>query len=63
MALREIGEKGETYDVSELSHQREFDLVWRSITPNDRLAIEAEINRRLDHLAGSKLGFDYKHVY
>jgi hypothetical protein len=53
MALREISEKGETYDVAGLSHQREFDLVWRSITPNDRIAIEAEINRRLDLLVTS----------
>ncbi|MFL6313060.1 MAG: hypothetical protein ACJ71W_13240 [Terriglobales bacterium] len=53
MALREIGEKGETYDVSGLSHRREFDLVWNSIALNDRIAIEAEINRRLDQLISS----------
>src|ERR1700720_1595548 len=53
MALREISEKSETYDVAGLSHQREFDLVWRSITPNDRIAIEVEITRRLDLLITS----------
>jgi hypothetical protein len=50
MALREIGEKGEAYEVSRLSHRREFDRVWLSMTLQQRRAIEREINRRLDAL-------------
>lgn len=53
MALREIGEDGETYDVPNLSHRREFDRVWLSITLSERTAIEAEVNRRLDQLIHS----------
>jgi hypothetical protein len=53
MALREIGEKGETYDVSSLSHRRDFDRVWLSMTLRERIAIEAEINKRLDQLISS----------
>jgi len=53
MTLREIGNKGETFDLKGLSHRGEFDLVWLSITPSERTAIEAEINRRLDHLISS----------
>ena len=53
MALREIGENGETFDVYDLPHKVEFDLVWLSIMPTERGAIWAEINRRLDKLISS----------
>ncbi len=53
MALREIGENGEVYDVSGLSHRHDFDQVWSSIPPPQRTAIEAEINHRLDELIAS----------
>jgi hypothetical protein len=50
MALKEIGEDGSVRDVSSLSHRAEFDRVWGRITPEERNAIVAEINRRLDDL-------------
>jgi hypothetical protein len=53
MSLREIGERGEVYDVPELGHRSEFDQVWRSIALPAKMAIEAEINRRLDQLISS----------
>jgi hypothetical protein len=53
MALREVNEKGETYDVPALSHQREFNLVWLSMSLAQIAAIEEEINRRLDQLLSS----------
>ena len=56
MALREIGEDGKVYCVTVLSHQRDFDRTWLSMTLTQRTEIEAEINRRLD------LGVYYKYV-
>jgi hypothetical protein len=53
MALREIGETGDVYDVFDLPHVDEFNQVWLSISPQERAAIEAEINRRLDQLITS----------
>jgi hypothetical protein len=53
MALREIGEDGSTHDVLHLPHRREFDATWSLISPAERAAIEAEINRRLDGLINS----------
>ena len=53
MALREIGEDGSVRDVSSLSHERDFNRVWLSITLPQRNAIEVEINRRLDALIAS----------
>jgi hypothetical protein len=50
MSLREISEKGEVYDVLELSHLDEFNQTWLSISLPERTAIKAEINRRLDQL-------------
>lgn len=50
MALQEIGENGQTHDVPEISHRTDFDRIWLSITPQDRIAIETEIGRRLDDL-------------
>ena len=50
MALKEIGEDGSVREVVSLSHRAEFDQVWGRITLEDQDAIEAEINRRLDHL-------------
>lgn len=53
MALREIGEDGSVHDVPSLSHQRDFNRVWLSMTLAQRTAIEAEINRRLNGLISS----------
>jgi hypothetical protein len=53
MALREIGEDGSVHDVSSLSHQRDFNRVWRLMALAQRTAIEAEINGRLDGLIRS----------
>ena len=53
MALREIGEDGGIHEVLGIGHQREFDRVWLAMTSSDRIAIEAEINRRLDRLIAS----------
>jgi len=53
VALREIGDRGESYEVLELTHRRDFDRVWLSIIPRRRAAIEREINRRLDELIQS----------
>ena len=50
MALREIGEDGETYCVTALNYQRDFNRTWFSMTLPERTKIEAEINRRLDLL-------------
>ena len=53
MALREIGEDGGVRDVSSLSHERDFNRVWLSMTLPQRTAIEAEIHRRLNALIAS----------
>ena len=53
MSLREIGDNGETYDVSDLSHRNAFDQIWLSMPIRQRTAIEAEINHRLDELTAS----------
>jgi hypothetical protein len=53
MALREIGENGEVFDVFDLSYRHEFDPIWLSIAEPARAAIVAEINHRLDELIAS----------
>lgn len=53
MALREIDENGNAYEVFGLSYQRDFDRVWLSMTVLERNTIEAEIHRRLDELVAS----------
>ena len=53
MALREITEDGRAHDETTLSHRRDFDQVWLSLTPQQRASIEAEINHRLDMLISS----------
>lgn len=53
MALREIGENGEVFDVFDLKHRDEFDRIWLSISHAERAEIESEINHRLDHLITS----------
>jgi hypothetical protein len=50
MALREIAENGDIRDVPRLSHERDFDRTWLSLSLVERTAIETEINRRLDEL-------------
>lgn len=51
--LREIRDNGCVYKVSRLEHLSKFNLTWHSMTPAQRDAIEAEINRRLDELVNS----------
>jgi hypothetical protein len=53
MALRDIDENGNAREVLQLDHKRDFDRVWHSIPSQERDAIEAEINRRLDALIQS----------
>jgi len=53
MALREVDGSGRVHEVRSMSHRRDFDRVWLSISASERAAIEAEINRRLDHLITS----------
>ena len=53
MALGEIGDRGEVYEVSQIPHQREFDRVWLALPAQNRVGMEAEINRRLDELIAS----------
>jgi hypothetical protein len=53
MALTEMRDNGGLYDVGDLSHRREFDQIWLTIPVQQRSAIEAEINRRLDELINS----------
>jgi hypothetical protein len=53
MALREIDENGDAYEVSGLSYQADFDRVWLSMTAGERNAIETEIHRRLNELIAS----------
>lgn len=48
MSLHEIREDGSARDVSALSHRREFDRTWLSMTAGERAAIEDEINSRLN---------------
>jgi len=54
MALYDMDSNREISAVSQLwsrkEHQRNFDLVWRSINLAERTAIEQEINQRLDEL-------------
>src|ERR1700704_256020 len=53
MALRDIDDKGNARPVVQLPYQAEFDAVWLLMTPQQRNAIDAEINRRLDELIAS----------
>lgn len=53
MALREIDDRGRVRVVTRLDHQPDFDRVWLTIAPDERAAIEEEINARLDHLISS----------
>ena len=53
MSLSEIDDQGRKYEVTELSHRREFDRVWHSMNQRQRDAIEREINHRLDELVES----------
>jgi hypothetical protein len=53
MALREMGEGGKSRDVSSLDYKTDFDRVWLAFTGPQRIAMEAEINRRLDQMLTS----------
>ena len=53
MSLREVDESGNAYAVEGLPHLANFQRVWLTISAAERDAIEAEINRRLDHLINS----------
>src|SRR5271157_2844182 len=50
MAPAATTEKGNVRDVLHLDHQRDFDRIWFSIPAPERVAIETEINHRLDEL-------------
>jgi len=50
MALKEVGENGSVRDVLTLEHRSDFDRDWLALTPAQRVAIEQEINTRLDEL-------------
>lgn len=53
MSLSEVDDKGRRYEVKDLTHEREFEQVWLSMGRDERGAIEAEINHRLDELVNS----------
>ncbi|HTY83898.1 MAG TPA: hypothetical protein VMB19_06755 [Silvibacterium sp.] len=53
MALRDIDDKGRVREVLRLDHRRDFDRIWHAIPQPARVAIETEINRRLDALISS----------
>lgn len=53
MSLNEIDEKGSKYDVPTLSHQRDFDRIWNSLSRREQRAVETEVNSRLDRLVQS----------
>jgi hypothetical protein len=53
MALREMDGGGKLTDVLSLPHQTDFDRIWLQMTPEERTAIETEINSRLDQLVAS----------
>ena len=50
MALKEMDDNGRTWEVPALEHRAEFDRTWHVMTQEERDTIDAEINRRLDHL-------------
>ncbi len=53
MALTEIDEKSRMRDVPRLDHEQDFNRQWNLIPSKQRIAIEAEINRRLDAILSS----------
>jgi hypothetical protein len=53
MALREIDDSGRTRDILKLPYEHDFNQIWLRIRPEERTAIEAEINRWLDELISS----------
>lgn len=53
MALKEIDEHANAYEVEELPHLADFQRIWLTIPQQDRDAIEREINSRLDSLVNS----------
>src|ERR1700676_2683565 len=53
MALIDIDQNGNTREVLCLDHRQEFDVIWFSIPLPERIAIEGEINGRLDALVAS----------
>ena len=53
MALRDIDEKGNAREITQLDYEGDFERTWNRIPPRQRDAIEAEINRRLDELIHS----------
>lgn len=53
MALREMDGSGRLREVLSLPHIDDFERTWFAISTEDRVAIEAEINARLDHLVTS----------
>ncbi|HEY4211626.1 MAG TPA: hypothetical protein VGM84_09115 [Steroidobacteraceae bacterium] len=53
MSLTDMDEKGCTREVTVLDHLTDFNRTWNLIPPDERAAIEAEINRRLSELLSS----------
>lgn len=53
MALTDMDEKGRTREIKALDYLAEFNKTWLRIAADDRVAIEAEIHRRLDELLNS----------
>jgi hypothetical protein len=51
--LREVKDNGSAYEVHELESLPEFNRRWNLLTAEERDAIEAEINLRLDELVSS----------
>lgn len=53
MALTDIDEKSRMRNVARLEHEQDFHRRWNLIPSKQRIAIEAEINRRLDEVLSS----------
>ncbi|MBM3793948.1 MAG: hypothetical protein FJW31_07735 [Acidobacteria bacterium] len=53
MALTETDDGGRIREVRTLPHRGDFDRTWLAIAAKDRVAIEAEINDRLDRIVAS----------
>ena len=51
--LHEIKDNGATYRVDELEGLSDFNRTWNLLSRKQQIAIEAEINRRLDELVNS----------
>lgn len=53
MALRDIDEKGNVREVSDLDYRPDFDKKWKQYTREEQRAIMHEIDKKLDELVAA----------